>query len=161
MRNVITEPVNDSGELALPWEIFVKVFRYHLMNKMLQRGMAPTDIYTYLNDPKSFELVEEIAKEMFASVEPNEANCAITFGDRQSKQHMELITTHPEGAILKLTPVPELTIDEVEAAIAKAYPDYTVWTDGVDRVYVDEGDDDPILMSPKDAYQTYITDAGK
>ncbi|MNQ14111.1 hypothetical protein D3C85_270510 [compost metagenome] len=159
-RNVITDKPVD--QLVLPWESAVSIFRMHLANKMLKLGMKPADIQDKLNDLKDVKLLEDLTRELFG--EAGTAGVQLTIGHRgEFKSDMSLITACEDGIIVKMTPRPMilLTIEDVEAAIQKAYPEYTVWTDGEDRVYVDEGDDDPNLMSPTDAYQKYIVEAGK
>lgn len=160
MRSVITEEPVD--QLVLPWESGVVLFRMHLANKMLKRGMKPSVIQDTLNDLKDTKLLEDLVRELFGEAGP--AGVQLTIGHRGDfKSDMSLITACEDGMIVKMTPRPMilLTIEDVEAAIAKAYPEYNVWTDGEDRVYVDEGDDNPNLMSPTDAYQKYIVEAGK
>jgi hypothetical protein len=160
MRSVITESPQD--QLVLPWESAVPLFRMHLANKMLKRGMKPADIQDKLNSLTDPNLLVDLVKELFGEAGP--AGIQVTIGHRgEFKSDLSLAVACEEGVIMQMTPRPMilLTIEDVEAAIQKAYPDYTVWTDGEDRVYVDEGNDDPNLMSPTDAYQKYIVDAGK
>jgi hypothetical protein len=167
MSKLITSPLTTGvDDLVLPWETAVPLFRMHLASLMLKRGMSVVELTEKLSDFKDTTLLEELFKELFADDAPK---IAISIADRRYEATMSLSIACNEGVILNtdLTPrapvvnVAELTIDEVEDAIKKAYPDYNVWTDGEDRVYVDEGNDDPNLMSPTDAYQKYIVNAGK
>lgn len=162
MRNDITEARIPGGETVLPWKFFVSTFRMHLSRELLQHyGQSPAEITELMNAEKlDWPLMGELAERLFKR--EGAAGFRITFGvDSEYNGLMEFVKSTPEGLVVKVSDKPELTIEFVEDAIKNAYPDYNVWTDGVDRVYVDEGDDDPILMSPKDSYQTYIVDAGK
>jgi hypothetical protein len=167
MSKLITSPLTTGvDDLVLPWETAVPLFRMHLASLMLKRGMSVVELTEKLSDFKDTTLLEELFKELFADDAPK---IAISIADRRYEATMSLSIACNEGVILNtdLTPrtpvvnVAELTIDEVVVAIAEAYPDYTVWCDGDERVYVDEGDDDPNLMSVKDAYQKYIVETGK
>lgn len=160
MRNVITQDPTDT--LVLPWHAGVAIFRMHMANKMLRRGMKPSEIQDKLNGLTDPKLLEDLIRELFGEAGP--AGVRMTIGHRGDfKADMILVSASEDGMIIKMIPQPMmiLTIDDIEAAISKAYPDYHVWTDGVDRVYIDEGDDNPNLMSPTDAYQKYIVEAGK
>jgi len=169
MRNPITSPLTHGIEdLVLPWETAVALFRMHLAARMLRRGMSAVELTEKLNDFKDTTLLEELFTELF-SEDPHVPKMAINVGDRSYDATMSLTIACSDGIILKMNRMPQVpaaepivrTIDDVEAAIQLAYPDYTVWTDGESRVYVDEGDDDPVLLSPTDAYQKYIVEAGK
>jgi hypothetical protein len=169
MSKLITSPLTTGvDDLVLPWETAVPLFRMHLASLMLKRGMSVIELTEKLNDFKDTALLEELFKELFA-VDVDAPKMSIAIGDRSYEAAMSLNIACNEGVIIKTNLIPrapvvtaaDLTIDAVVGAIAEAYPDYTVWCDGDERVYVDEGDDDPNLMSVKDAYQKYIVDAGK
>jgi len=162
MRKVITEPHESVRETVIPWKFFVQIFRIHLSKELLQHyGTSPGEINELLNaDDLDWPLMGELAERLFTR--EGAAGFRITFGlSSEYNGIMAFVKSSEDGLTVKVSDRPELTVDFVEDAIAKAYPDYTVWTDGEDRVYVDEGNDDPNLMSPTDAYQKYIVEAGK
>lgn len=69
-RAVITSitVAHDYEELHLPWSLSVKLFKVHLTNKLLKRGMSPVELTTFLDSYtlRYHPLLDELFKELIA-----------------------------------------------------------------------------------------------